>query len=146
MTEASAPMRKQICDTIWRGGNPEAMDPNRSGILTKYVQSHLIENKEYQDLVKKIDGVSEEIAKSTMPFLIRNRKSGKVSITFPLKDRVHSIPLTPELKKAVKEFFTNPKEVEKQTHDDSKAENTERTWQEKTDEYLRNNSQSRAST
>ncbi|NGX52200.1 MAG: hypothetical protein KR126chlam5_00495, partial [Candidatus Anoxychlamydiales bacterium] len=75
MAEANTPIGRQICNTIWHGGKPEAMDPHRSDIFTSYVQNQIIDNKEYQDLVKKIDGVSEEIAKNTMPFLLMNSKS-----------------------------------------------------------------------
>nr|NGX30114.1 hypothetical protein [Candidatus Anoxychlamydiales bacterium] len=112
MAETNAPMRPQFCDTVWHEGTPEAIDPSK---FTNYIREKIIKNPEYQKQIKQLDGITDEIAKNTIPFLNKNTKSGKVILAFPLKNRVHTLKLqgNQELKKAVKEFFSSPDEIEK---------------------------------
>ena len=137
MAETNAPMRPQFCDTVWHEGMPEAIDPNK---FTNYIREKIIKNPEYQKQIKQLDGITDEIAQNTIPFLNKNTKSGRVTLAFPLKNRVHTLKLTgnEELKKAVKEFFSSPEEIDKSLQ---AKEDPKETFRQKADK-LRNGSTS----
>ena len=131
--ETNAPMRPQFCDTVWHEGMPEAIDPNK---FTNYIREKIIKNPEYQKQIKQLDGITDEIAQNTIPFLNKNTKSGRVTLAFPLKNRVHTLKLTgnEELKKAVKEFFSNLEEIDKSLQ---AKEDPEETFRRKKDTFIR---------
>ena len=108
---APIPLECRRMDTEWIPGKTIALSRYQTQVYTSYVYYKIILNEYYQSEILKIPGGTDEIAYLHMPFINKNYKSGKVSITFFVNKRVHNILLNPELKKAVKGLFCLEKKI-----------------------------------